>query len=90
MELQVLTELVLQKPMLRYRLIRRIQGAYRYDTAYWRFAAAGPWGAGMLAFMLLALGMPTGLGSAFDMLLFVLTGTMGMFAAAHAARPCWR
>lgn len=85
MELQVLTELVLQKPTLRYRLIRRIQGAYRYDTAYWRFAAAGPWGAGMFAFMLLALGMPTGLGSAFDMLLFVLTGTMGMFAAAHAA-----
>ncbi|MGZ7441951.1 alpha/beta hydrolase family protein [Paenibacillus sp. TH7-28] len=85
MELQILTELVLQKPSLRYRLIRRIQGAYRYDTAYWRFAAAGPWGAGMFAFMLLALGMPTGFGTAFDMLLFVLTGTIGMFAAAHAA-----
>ncbi|RRJ64272.1 alpha/beta hydrolase [Paenibacillus oralis] len=85
MELQILTELVLQKPALRFRLIRRIQGAYRYDTAYWRFAAAGPWGAGMFAFMLLALGMPTGLGAGFDMLLFVLTGTMGMFAAAHAA-----
>lgn len=83
MELQVLTEPVLSKPPLRYRIGRRIRGAYRYDTAFWRSAAAGPWGAGMFAFILLALGMPTGLGTGADILLFMLTGTLGLFLTAH-------
>jgi hypothetical protein len=83
MEIQVVTELLLSKPTLRYRIARRIRNAYRYDTAFWRFAIAGPWGAGMFAFGLLALGMPTGLGSPVDLLLFLLAGTLGLYLTAH-------
>lgn len=85
MELQVVTELVLSKPTLRRRIARRIRYAYRYDTAFWRSAVAGPWGAGMFAFGLLALGMPTGLGNAVDLLLFLLAGTLCLYLTAHAA-----
>ncbi|MGG6310677.1 alpha/beta hydrolase family protein [Paenibacillus macerans] len=83
MELQVWSELIQSKPTLGSRIARRIRGAYRYDTAFWRSAAAGPWGAGMFAFILLALGMPTGLSAAIDILLFMLAGTLSLFLAAH-------
>ncbi|MGG3453081.1 alpha/beta hydrolase [Paenibacillus rhizolycopersici] len=83
MELQVVTELVLRKPKRRHRIARRIRNAYQYDTAYWRSAVAGPWGAGMFAFGLLALGMPTGLGTAVDLLLFLLAGTLALYLIAH-------
>lgn len=83
MELQVVTELLQSQPKLRSRIVRRIRNAYRYDTAFWRSAVAGPWGAGMFAFGLLALGMPTGLGTAVDLLLFLLAGTMGLYLTAH-------
>lgn len=83
MELQVVTELLQSQPKLRSRIARRIRNAYRYDTAFWRSAVAGPWGAGMFAFGLLALGMPTGLGTAVDLLLFLLAGTMGLYLTAH-------
>ncbi|WP_068786994.1 alpha/beta hydrolase family protein [Paenibacillus phocaensis] len=85
MDLQVITELALHKPTLRQRMARRIRNAYRYDTAFWRSAVAGPWGAGMFAFGLLALGMPTGLGSPVDLLLFLLAGTLCLYLTAHAA-----
>ncbi|WP_339301705.1 alpha/beta hydrolase [Paenibacillus sp. FSL K6-2441] len=85
MELQVVTELLMSKPTLRYRIARRIRNAYRYDTAFWRSAIAGPWGAGMFAFGLLALGMPTGLGRPVDLLLFLLAGTLGLYLTAHTA-----
>ncbi|MCK8485810.1 alpha/beta hydrolase [Paenibacillus sp. MBLB2552] len=83
MELQVVTELVLRKPKRRHRIARRIRNAYQYDTAFWRSAVAGPWGAGMFAFGLLALGMPTGLGTAVDLLLFLLAGTLGLYLISH-------
>ncbi|WP_059051266.1 alpha/beta hydrolase [Paenibacillus senegalimassiliensis] len=85
MELQAITELLLNKPTLRNRMTSRIRQAYQYDTAFWRSAAAGPWGAGMFAFILLAWGMPTGFGTAADMLIFMLAGTLGMFLTAHLA-----
>ncbi len=85
MELQVVTELLSSKPKWRYRIARRLRNAYRYDTAFWRSAVAGPWGAGMFAFGLLALGMPTGLGTAVDLLLFLLAGTLGLYLTAHTA-----
>lgn len=83
MELQAITELLLNKPTLRNRMTTRIRQAYQYDTAFWRSAVAGPWGAGMFAFILLAWGMPTGFGTAADMLIFMLAGTLGMFLTAH-------
>ncbi|WP_018750976.1 alpha/beta hydrolase [Paenibacillus sanguinis] len=85
MELQAITELQLNKPSLRNRITGRIREAYQYDTAFWRSAAAGPWGAGMFASILLAWGMPTGFGTAADMLIFMLAGTLGMFLTAHLA-----
>lgn len=85
MELQAITELLQHKPSLRSRMTERIREAYQYDTAFWRSAAVGPWGAGMFAFVLLAWGMPTGFGTAADMLIFMLAGTLGMFLTAHLA-----
>lgn len=84
MELQQLqTQYIPAKPSLRTRLSRRIRETYRYDTAFWRMAAVGPWGAAMFVFALTALGMPTGLGALTDILIFISLGTTGLFIAAH-------
>ncbi|WP_334073652.1 poly(ethylene terephthalate) hydrolase family protein [Paenibacillus sp. A14] len=87
MELQAQTELVVRPPKrpLRQTLRERIRQTYRYDTAFWRMSLAGPWGAGMFAFALAALGMPTGLGAAVDTLSFAAAGTAALFLTAHFA-----
>ncbi|GAA0136774.1 hypothetical protein YSY43_36150 [Paenibacillus sp. YSY-4.3] len=86
MELQQLqTEYIPLKPPLRERLGRRIRETYRYDTAFWRMAVVGPWGASMFVFTLAALGMPTGFGALADILAFVSVGTTGLFIVAHLA-----
>lgn len=88
MELQAQTELVVIRPpkrRLRHILRQRIRQTYRYDTAFWRMSLAGPWGAGMFAFALAALGMPTGLGAAVDTLSFAAAGTAALFLTVHLA-----
>lgn len=86
MELQQLqTEYIPLKPPLRIRFGRRIRETYRYDTAFWRMAVVGPWGAAMFVFALVALGMPTGFGALTDILAFISVGTTGLFIAAHLA-----
>ncbi|RCX20487.1 chlorophyllase-like protein [Fontibacillus phaseoli] len=86
MELEFQTEYVAVKQPkipLRSKLRKRIRRTYRYDTAFWRIAMAGPWGAGIFAFTLAALGMPTGLGAAFDIMTFAFAGTIALFLGAH-------
>ncbi|WP_410771783.1 chlorophyllase/cutinase-like alpha/beta fold protein [Fontibacillus sp. BL9] len=86
MELEFQTEYVVVKQPkipLRSRLRERIRRTYKYDTAFWRISMAGPWGAGIFAFTLAALGMPTGLGAAFDIMTFAFAGTAALFVVAH-------
>ncbi|AZK46439.1 chlorophyllase/cutinase-like alpha/beta fold protein [Paenibacillus lentus] len=84
MELQQLqNEFMPVKPRLRTRLKQRIRHAYGCDTAFWRMAIVGPWGAAMFVFALAALGMPTGLGALTDILIFISIGTKGLFIATH-------
>lgn len=85
MELQFQSEYIIKprKRPFRLRLRDRIRRTYRYDTAYWRLAIAGPWGAGIFAFILAALGMPTGIGIAFDILIFLFLGTFAHFILCH-------
>ncbi len=85
MELEIRTEYVIKQPKIPFRskLLERIRRTYRYDTAFWRISMAGPCGAGIFAFILAALGMPTGLGTSFDTLTFAFIGTAALFVAAH-------
>ncbi|HEY4390180.1 MAG TPA: alpha/beta hydrolase, partial [Paenibacillus sp.] len=83
MDLQLQTEFSLRKPPLRSRIMRRIRRTYQYDTRFWRISIAGPWAAGMFAFALAALGLPTGLGLGMDLLMFLFTATIAMFLVAH-------
>lgn len=83
MQLQMQTEYVFQKPPRFSRLANRIKHTYQYDTAFWRIAIAGPWGAGLFAFVLLALGVPTGSGTFFDILLFTTAGTFSFFVLGN-------
>lgn len=85
MELQFQPEYVIQQPKtpLRHKIRERIRQTYRYDTAFWRISMAGPCGVGIFAFALAALGMPTGLGAAFDMASFAFVGTAALFMTAH-------
>lgn len=85
MELPYQTKYVIKprRRPLRLRLRDRIRRTYQYDTAFWRLAIAGPWGAGIFAFMLAAMGMPTGIGVAFDILVFLFLGTLAHFILCH-------
>ncbi|UQZ34517.1 alpha/beta hydrolase [Paenibacillus sp. PK3_47] len=78
-----------QRPRL-YRRIgsniaKRIKETYRYDTALWRMALAGPWAVSVLIFMAAILGIPTGLGTAADLILAAGAGTIGLALAGNAA-----
>ncbi|MEF2967131.1 alpha/beta hydrolase [Paenibacillus sp. M1] len=85
MELEIRTEYVVKPPRMPFRtkLWERIRQTYRYDTSFWRISLAGPWGAGLFAFALAALGMPTGVGASFDMAVFAFGGTLALFLAAN-------
>lgn len=85
MELPYQTKYIIKprRRPLRLRLRDRLRRTYQYDTAYWRLAIAGPWGAGIFAFMLAAMGMPTGVGVAFDILVFLFLGTLAHFILCH-------
>ncbi|MFD1175167.1 alpha/beta hydrolase [Paenibacillus puldeungensis] len=83
LQIQLQTESAKVKPTFRSKLARRVRGTYRYDTAFWRTAIAGPWGAGMFAFIMLALGMPSGLGVGADVVQYLFVGTMSMFLIAN-------
>lgn len=85
MELEFQTEYVIKPPKTPFRtkLLNRIRQTYKYDTAFWRMSIAGPWGAGIFAFILAALGMPTGLGAPVDMLIFAFAGTLALFLTSH-------
>lgn len=87
MELPYQTKYVIKprRRPLRLRLRDRIRRTYQYDTAYWRLAIAGPWGAGIFSFILAAMGMPTGIGVAFDILVFLFLGTLAHFILCHIA-----
>lgn len=84
MDLQIQAEFSLRKPPFRTRIMRRIRRTYQYDTRFWRTSIAGPWGAGMFAFALAALGLPTGLGLGMDLLLALFVATIAMFIVANA------
>lgn len=83
MQLQMQTEYIYRKPPLASRLARRIKHTYQHDTAFWRIAIAGPWGVGLFAFVLTALGVPTGLGTFLDILLCTTIGTILLFILAN-------
>lgn len=85
MELEFQPDYVIKQPKtpFRFKLRERIRKTYRFDTAFWRISMAGPCGAGIFAFALAALGMPTGLGAAFDIASFAFVGTAALFITAH-------
>ncbi|KHL95051.1 hypothetical protein QW71_15045 [Paenibacillus sp. IHB B 3415] len=76
-----------QGPRLHRRILRemgrRILETYRYDTALWRIALCGPWILCILAFTIAVMGIPTGLGSAADIILAAGAGTLVMALAGN-------
>lgn len=76
-----------QGPRLHRRVLkelgRRILETYRYDTNLWRTALSGPWTLCILAFSIVIMGIPTGLGSAADIMLAVGAGTLVMALASN-------
>ncbi|WP_310831154.1 poly(ethylene terephthalate) hydrolase family protein [Paenibacillus pedocola] len=64
-------------------MARRIKDTYVYDTRLWRTALAGPWTIGTLAFILAVLGIPTGLGTAADIILAAGAGTLVLALAGN-------
>lgn len=85
MDIQTQTEIIFNKPKipLRAKLIRRIRQTYRYDTLFWRNSIAGPCGAGIFVLSLSAMGLPTGIGTLFDILMFNLVGMTAFFITSH-------
>lgn len=76
-----------QRPRLHRRILRgigrRITETYRYDTTLWRIALSGPWILSILACTVAVMGIPTGLGSAADMILAAGAATLGMALAGN-------
>jgi dienelactone hydrolase len=56
---------------------------YVYDTKFWRTALAGPWMISTLAFIIAVLGIPTGLGTAADVILAAGAGTIMLALAGN-------
>lgn len=85
MDIQIQTEVIINKPKipLRTKLGRRIRQTYKHDTLFWRNSIAGPCGAGIFVLSLSAMGLPTGIGTLFDMLLFILVGISAFFLFSH-------
>ncbi|WP_239004822.1 chlorophyllase/cutinase-like alpha/beta fold protein [Paenibacillus tepidiphilus] len=85
MDLELLPEP--RRPRLPVRLfhgaVQRLLATYRYDTTLWRTALAGPWVIGFLAFAAAVLGIPTGLGTAADLLLAATAGTLVLALAGN-------
>ncbi|MBW4085299.1 alpha/beta hydrolase [Paenibacillus sp. S150] len=76
-----------QRPPLHRRILgelsRRILGTYRYDTHLWRTALAGPWAICFLVFAAAVLGIPTGLGTAADIMLATSASTLVLALAGN-------
>lgn len=76
-----------QGPRLHRRVLRelgrRILKTYRYDTTLWRTALSGPWILCILAFTIAVMGIPTGLGSAADIMLAAGAGTLVMALSSN-------
>lgn len=76
-----------QKPRLRKRMlnvfVRRIRETYRYDTDLWRSALSGLWTVCFLAFSVAVMGIPTGLGTAADLMLAAGAGTVVLALAGN-------
>ncbi|WP_238650768.1 chlorophyllase/cutinase-like alpha/beta fold protein [Paenibacillus piscarius] len=76
-----------QGPRLHRRILsgtgRRIAQTYRYDTTLWRMALSGPWILCILACSIAVMGIPTGLGSAADIILAAGAATLGMALAGN-------
>lgn len=64
-------------------IARRVTQTYRYDTALWRTAFAGPWIIQVLAFTAAVLGIPTGLGTAADIILSAGAATLVLAVSAN-------
>ncbi len=76
-----------QRPRLHKRILRelarRILDTYRYDTQLWRTALAGPWLICFLVFAAAVLGIPTGLGTAADVMLATCAATLVLACAGN-------
>jgi|LSQX01.1.fsa_nt_gb pimeloyl-ACP methyl ester carboxylesterase len=57
---------------IRFRIKERIDAAEKNDTPFWQRLSAGLWAAGSATAAALALGMPTGLGTFFDIVIYLL------------------
>ncbi|MNO21243.1 Alpha/beta hydrolase family protein [compost metagenome] len=76
-----------QRPPLRRRILgelaRRVLDTYRYDTQLWRTALAGPWLICFLVFAAAVLGIPTGFGTAADVMLATCAATLILACAGN-------
>lgn len=76
-----------QRPRLHRRILgvlaRRVLETYRYDTQIWRTALSGPWVLCFLAFTTAILGIPTGFGTAADILLATGAATILLALAGN-------
>ncbi|MBY9080028.1 alpha/beta hydrolase [Paenibacillus sp. HN-1] len=66
-------------------LARRLRDTARYDTPLWRGALLGPWLIGFAAFTAVLLGMPTGFGRPFDLMLAAAAAAILLAAAGYPA-----
>lgn len=80
MEIEIITP---YKRPLRERVKSRIRNTYSFDTSFWRMALGGLWLVGCYMFMISALGIPTGIGSFFDILVCITLGTIGLSISAN-------
>lgn len=64
-------------------ILGRIKRTFEFDTLFWRAATIGSWGVTILTCLFLALSLPTGFGIIFDLLLFLILGTVFFGGVSH-------
>lgn len=67
----------------RSRIQQRIKTTYALDHSFWRMAMGGLWILSCYIFSLIALSMPTGLGTILDIMLTITLGTALFALSAH-------
>lgn len=66
-------------------LAHRLRDTAHYDTPLWRGALLGPWLIGFAAFTAVLLGVPTGFGRPFDLMLAAAVAAILLAAAGYPA-----
>ncbi|MGF7046469.1 dienelactone hydrolase [Paenibacillus sp. DS2015] len=83
MEPEILYTPIPTKISFRSRIQRRLKTTYALDRPFWRMAMGGLWILSCYIFSIIAISMPTGLGSVLDIMLTITLGTIEFALSAH-------